>query len=630
MKKSKGSTSQLPIAKSSNMDPTAVKIPRKSPVSNITRSVEDIPRRVQLSVSGSMDFSSSRTLSPALSQGSTVGVRYLTEELIKKVSKQDNLTLITTLNLTLSKDSGKKIKYIENLDSLKNLQTMNLSGNLIEKIEKLDKLSHLLEINLSFNFIQKIEGLDSLCRLQVLNLTGNQIEHIPQSLGKKLKTLRVFKIAKNNLSSLNELSRLKPLPDLAQLSIADNPLAELPHSRLYVIFHIRTLDILDGQPINAQDRQKAKERFSMEEIIKLEKTIEQQDGKYQKLEEEHSKSIGELKRLEVNFQNERKKTEETLEVNKNVEEELKIKNELLKKKTKELHRACEKHYQLEQELAFYKIDAKFASLGEEPQPDQTLDTDDNEPLLESPYIGKALFTPQQSKNSRKSSGQKEEKQLSSDEKNIAKNILLLQEEQQHLQQQLQQQQHQKTEMDDLLIEKQKLINSASDSLKQLHEELFDTESKVENAQQELQKMTDLVRPHSPNNKIKTTIQQNLADKMTSVNLSRNQAAVLEKEVNKAEISIKNNIADISEIKWQLQNIPPNEPIYKQMCQEIVEKEQQIKEDNEVSEHLQEQLSQMIAKIANETSEIKIMEQQLYNGRCFHCMSGKVGERIFAV
>lgn len=46
-----------------------------------------------------------------------------------------------------------------------------------------------------------------------------------------------------------------------------------------------------------------------------------------------------------------------------------------------------------------------------------------------------------------------------------------------------------------------------------------------------------------------------------VNLSRNQAAVLEKEVNKAEISIKNNIADISEIKWQLQNIPPNEPIY---------------------------------------------------------------------
>jgi hypothetical protein len=38
----------------------------------------------------------------------------------------------------------------------------------------------------------------------------------------------------------------------------------------------------------------------------------------------------------------------------------------LSKKTKELNKACEKHYQLEQELAFYKIDSKFDSLGKSP------------------------------------------------------------------------------------------------------------------------------------------------------------------------------------------------------------------------------------------------------------------------
>lgn len=38
----------------------------------------------------------------------------------------------------------------------------------------------------------------------------------------------------------------------------------------------------------------------------------------------------------------------------------------LKKKTSELNKACEKHYQLEQELAFYKIDSKFDSLGKSP------------------------------------------------------------------------------------------------------------------------------------------------------------------------------------------------------------------------------------------------------------------------
>ena len=40
----------------------------------------------------------------------------------------------------------------------------------------------------------------------------------------------------------------------------------------------------------------------------------------------------------------------------------------LKKKTSELNKACEKHYALEQELAFYKIDSKFDSLGLGPQP----------------------------------------------------------------------------------------------------------------------------------------------------------------------------------------------------------------------------------------------------------------------
>ena len=43
-------------------------------------------------------------------QVSQPGVRYITEDLIKKVAKEDNLDIITTVNLTLSKEGGKKIK----------------------------------------------------------------------------------------------------------------------------------------------------------------------------------------------------------------------------------------------------------------------------------------------------------------------------------------------------------------------------------------------------------------------------------------------------------------------------------------------------------------------------------------
>ena len=41
------------------------------------------------------------------------GVRYITDDLLKKVSKQDELHMITTINLTLTKDTaGKKIKVV--------------------------------------------------------------------------------------------------------------------------------------------------------------------------------------------------------------------------------------------------------------------------------------------------------------------------------------------------------------------------------------------------------------------------------------------------------------------------------------------------------------------------------------
>ena len=43
-------------------------------------------------------------------QNGQAGVRYITEDLIRKLTKEDNLEMVTTLNLTLSKEGGKKIK----------------------------------------------------------------------------------------------------------------------------------------------------------------------------------------------------------------------------------------------------------------------------------------------------------------------------------------------------------------------------------------------------------------------------------------------------------------------------------------------------------------------------------------
>ena len=45
-------------------------------------------------------------------QNGQAGVRYITEDLIRKITKEDNLEMVTTLNLTLTKGEGKKIKVL--------------------------------------------------------------------------------------------------------------------------------------------------------------------------------------------------------------------------------------------------------------------------------------------------------------------------------------------------------------------------------------------------------------------------------------------------------------------------------------------------------------------------------------
>ncbi|CAF0949410.1 unnamed protein product, partial [Didymodactylos carnosus] len=61
------------------------------------------------------------------------GVRYISDDLIRKLSKQNNLIRIKTLDFSQLRD--KKIRYIENLQALVNLEQLNLNNNLIEKLD---------------------------------------------------------------------------------------------------------------------------------------------------------------------------------------------------------------------------------------------------------------------------------------------------------------------------------------------------------------------------------------------------------------------------------------------------------------------------------------------------------------
>ncbi|KAM6117699.1 centriolin isoform 2-T2 [Phoenicopterus ruber ruber] len=530
--------------------------------------------------------------------GVSSGVRYITEPLIKGLSKQENLACIRSLSLSSPKDGDKKFKYIENLEKCSKLETLNLSNNQIERIEKLDKLMRLRELNLSCNKISKIEGIEHMQNLQKLNLAGNEIEHIPVWVGKKLRSLRILNLKQNKVSSLHDIAKLKPLQDLTSLFLADNPVVSLPHYRLYAIFHLRALENLDGQPVTNHDRQEALQRFNLEEIEKLERELENTVKEMENLKLNQSKVLEQLHHQdEVN----KSLKEKSLQQKQNYEElqrDLDTKNELLKQKTMELTRACQKQYELEQELAFYKIDAKFEPLNYFPSEDVELD---NVPG-ESPYIGKARY---------KRNMFIREGYIANKAQQMEIGKMQLDEADCYRKPQLK---LQLQTLDELLEGKEKKIHSAQRRLEELQSAIGNAEQQVLKVTGELQQLEDALAQKKISQANREGLEQQLSEKIQILHQLHKEALELEKQMEKQKREIGKKQKELEDLQSSLASLNPEDPRHAHMKAQKASKEQQFDVMNKHYKQLEGRLDEMLSRIAKETEEIKDLEQQLTDGQ----------------
>ncbi|XP_072739038.1 centriolin isoform X2 [Ciconia boyciana] len=530
--------------------------------------------------------------------GVSPGVRYITEPLIKGLSKQENLACISSLNLSSPKDGDKKFKYIENLEKCSKLETLNLSNNQIEKIEKLDKLMKLRELNLSCNKISKIEGIEHMQNLQKLNLAGNEIEHIPVWVGKKLRSLRILNLRQNKVSSLHDIAKLKPLQDLTSLFLADNPVVSLPHYRLYTVFHLRALENLDGRPVTNHDRQEALERFNLEEIEKLERELENTVKEMENLKLNQSKVLEQLHRQDEVNKSLKDKTLQQKQSYEDLQRDLDTKNELLKQKTMELTRACQKQYELEQELAFYKIDAKFEPLNYFPSEDVELDDVPGE----SPYIGKARYK----RNMFIREGyiankaqQMEIGKMQLDEDDFCRKP--------QLKLKLQ-------TLDGLLEGKEKKIHSAQRRLEELQSAIGNAEQQVLKVTGELQQLEDALAQKKLSQANKEGLEQQLSEKVQILHQLHKEALELEKQMEKQKREIGKKQKELEDLQSSLASVNPEDPRHAHMKAQKASKEQQFDVMNKHYKQLESRLDEMLSRIAKETEEIKDLEQQLTDGQ----------------
>ncbi|NWR33845.1 CNTRL protein, partial [Tachuris rubrigastra] len=532
--------------------------------------------------------------------GVTPGVRYITEPLIKGLSKQQNLACISSLNLSSPKDGDKKFKYIENLEKCSKLEILNLSNNQIEKMEKLDKLLKLRELNLSCNRISKIEGLEHMQNLQKLNLAGNEIEHIPVWVGKRLRSLRVLNLSHNKLSSLHEIAKLKPLQDLTSLFLADNPVGKLPHCCLYTIFHLRALGSLDGQPVTNHDRQEALERFNLEEIEKLERELENTVKEMENLKVTQSKVLEQLHHQDEVNKSLKEKTLQQKQSFEDLQRDLGTKNELLKQKTVELTRACHKQYELEQELAFYKIDAKFEPLNYLPSEEvEVADVPG-----ESPYIGKARYKRNMFIREGYLADRAQQLHLGKVQRDGD-----FWRKSQHLQ-----------TLDGLLESKEKKISlffffsAAQRRLEELQSAIGDAEQRVWKVTEELQQLEAALDQKKISQANRAAIEQQLSEKIQILQQLQKETLQLENQIEKQKREIGERQKELEDLQSSLASVNPEDPRHAHMKAQRASKEQQVDMMNKHCQQLESRLDEMLSRIAKETEEIKDLEQQLTDGQ----------------
>ncbi|XP_073662617.1 centriolin isoform X11 [Tursiops truncatus] len=528
------------------------------------------------------------------------GVRYITEALVKKLTKQDNLALVKSLNLSLSKDGGKKFRYIENLEKCVKLEILNLSHNLIGKIEKVDKLLKLRELNLSYNKICKIEGIENMHNLQKLNLAGNEIEHIPVWLGKKLKCLRVLNLKGNKISSLQDVSKLKPLQDLTSVILAENPVVTLPHYLQFTIFHLRSLESLEGQPVTTQDRQEAFERFSLaEEVERLERDLEKKVMETEELKSKQTRFLEEIKnqdKLNKSLKEEAMLQKQSCE---ELESNLNTKNELLRQKTMELTRACQKQYELEQELAFYKIDAKFEPLNYYPSEYVDIDKAPDE----SPYIGKSRY----------------KRNMFATESYITDNAQLLEikrmdpdEGEQLRNEHVNLRAH--TPLDTRLEDKENKISAAQARLSELHDEIEKAEQQILRATEEFKQLEEAVQLKKISEAEKDFLYKQLSGRIQLLNKLRQEALDLEMQMEKQRGEIAEKQKEIKDLQIGIDSLDSKDPKHCHMKAQKRGKEQQLDIMNKQYKQLESRLDEILSRIAKETEEIKDLEQQLTEGQ----------------
>lgn len=120
-------------------------------------------------------------------------------------------------------------------------------------------------LDVSDNEIVKLENFPVLNRLETILASNNQIRSVAPGLGDKLPSLQTLVLSNNKFARLQSLAPLAELKGLRCLSLIGNPVTKVENYRLWVIWKLPQVVLLDFAKVKPQERAAAAKLFSMAE-----------------------------------------------------------------------------------------------------------------------------------------------------------------------------------------------------------------------------------------------------------------------------------------------------------------------------------------------------------------------------
>ena len=176
----------------------------------------------------------------------------------RNLQKIENLSHLKNLRRLSLADN--EIAQLEGLEMNTLLEELVLEENRILKLEGLSTLQFLKKLDLGKNKLVKLENLENLVHLTQLSIEDNQIESL--SGLQSLTNLMELYMCSNRIMNVKEVQHLKTLPKLIIVDLSGNRLCRHESYRLYCVYYLRKLKVLDGIGVDINEQQSAREKYS--------------------------------------------------------------------------------------------------------------------------------------------------------------------------------------------------------------------------------------------------------------------------------------------------------------------------------------------------------------------------------